>query len=190
MEKIFRMGKHIRIVLLLIVVVLSLSACKADFLQKSMYPIKYGEFVEKYSAEYDLDKYLVYAVIKAESKFNPEVVSNAGAIGLMQLMENTATECNKKEGFGYSIPEDLTNPETNIRIGCCYLRELYDRYGDMRLAVAAYNAGKGNVDNWLKDEDLADGEGGLKEIPFEETKKYVEKVFEYHDAYIEIYEQE
>ncbi len=151
------------------------------------YPIKYQEYVEKYADEYNLDRYLVYSVIKVESKFDPEASSDAGAKGLMQLMDETAEECNEKGGFGYNIPEDLYDPEKNIRLGCYYLSSLVDIYGDIRLAVTAYNGGTGNVDEWLQDEELSDGKGGLADIPYSETKKYVKKVFNAFDTYNDLY---
>lgn len=156
-------------------------------IMKKLYPIKYQEYVEKYADEYSLDRYLVYSIIKVESGFNPDAVSAAGAKGLMQLMDNTAEECSRKNDFGYSIPGDLFEPEKNIRMGCCYLRNLMDTYGDMTLVITAYNGGTGNVRKWLGDESLADGEGGLANIPYEETKKYVDKVLNAYSVYTRLY---
>ena len=153
-----------------------------------MYPLKYSEFVEKYSAENDIDKYLVYSVIRTESKFKEDALSSVGAKGLMQLMDSTAKDCNIKGGFGYNIPGDLYNPEVNISLGCYYLKKLIDTYeGDISLAITAYNGGSGNVGKWLKDENLTDGDGGLIDIPFEETKGYVDKVLDAYNKYTKIY---
>lgn len=152
------------------------------------YPKQYEEHVEKYSKEYDIDKYLVYAVIQTESKFDPNAVSDAGAIGLMQIMEETAAECNEKENFGYNIPQDLKDPEVNIHIGCYYLSRLLDIFDDNKeLALIAYNGGMGNVKKWLVDEDYADGEGGLNITPYKETNDYVDKVLKSYKRYREIY---
>lgn len=156
---------------------------------KKIYPVKYQEYVEKSAEEYALDKYLVYAVIKTESNFDPEAKSHAGAKGIMQLMDTTAAECNIKESFGYTIPEDLFEPEKNIRIGCSYLRELLNTYGDIELAITAYNAGTGNVKKWLGNDELSDGEGGLAEIPYEETEKYVKKVLRTYELYTKLYKE-
>ena len=158
-------------------------------IMKMIYPIKFQEYVETYSEEFGLDKYLVYAVIKTESGFDPNAVSNAGAKGLMQIMEKTASECNEKNKFGYSIPEDLFVPEKNIKLGCCYLRHLMDTYGDVSLAITAYNGGTGNVKKWLNDERLSDGAGGLADIPYAETRDYVDKVISAYDMYVKIYKQ-
>lgn len=154
---------------------------------KKVYPIKYQEYVERYAEEFSLDKNLVYAIIKTESNFKENAVSSVGAKGLMQMMEKTALECNKKGEFGYNIPEDLYNPEANIRLGCYYIGSLIDHYKDTQLAVMAYNAGTGNVSKWLKDEEISDGEGGILEIPYKETRNYVKKVFGTFEMYNRIY---
>ncbi len=154
---------------------------------KRIYPIEYQEYVEQYADEYGLDRYLVYSVIKVESNFDPHAYSNAKAKGLMQLMDKTAEECNAKAGFGYTIPNDLYDPEKNIRMGCYYLSTLMDSYGNMELAITAYNGGTGNVNKWLSDAALSDGEGGLSDIPYAETKEYVQKVKKTYDAYNKLY---
>lgn len=154
---------------------------------KKIYPIRYQVPVEKYAEEYSLDKYLVYAVIKVESNFDENAVSAAGAKGLMQLMDKTAEDCNQKAGFDYSVSEDIYTPECNIRLGCYYLRQLMDTYENMELAIIAYNGGTGNVNKWLKDEKLSDGEGGLSDIPYSETKEYVEKVTKVYKIYNDLY---
>ena len=157
-------------------------------LLRFIYPTEYSEIVEIKSKEFGLDKYLVYAVIRTESKFKKDATSDVGAKGLMQLMDETAAECNKKGGFGYNIPQDIFEPEVNITLGCYYLKNLIDIYdGDISLAVTAYNGGTGNVGKWLKDSNLSDGDGGLLEIPFEETKGYVDKVINSYSKYKEIY---
>lgn len=154
---------------------------------REIYPVKYQSYVEKYSEEYGIDKYLVYSIMKVESGFDPKAVSNVGAKGLMQLMDDTAAECNRKAGFGYIIPDDMFDAEKNIRTGCMYLKTLMEIYGDTELAVTAYNGGTGNVKKWLKDSQLSDGEGGLSEIPYTETKNYVKKVLKAYDRYISLY---
>ncbi len=161
-----------------------------EIILKKIYPVEYQEFVESFSDEYGLDRYLVYSVIKVESNFDPDAISNAGAKGLMQLMDKTAAECNAKGKFGYNIPRDLYEPEKNIKLGCYYLSSLMDTYNDMELAVTAYNGGTGNVNKWLKNESLSDGEGGLSDIPYSETKRYVEKVTKTYEIYNRLYKQD
>ena len=154
-----------------------------------LYPQKYIEQVEIYADMFELDKYLVYAVIKTESGFDEKALSAAGAKGLMQIMDETALECNKKADFGYDIPNQIYDPKVNISLGCYYLKKLVDNYnGDISLAITAYNGGTGNVGKWLTDKKLADGDGGLLDIPFKETKGYVDKVLSAYERYKEIYE--
>jgi len=106
-------------------------------------------------------------VIEAESKFNPDARSAAGAVGLMQLTPGTARGIAIRTGGSAFRVSDLTDPDINIRYGCWYLQHLFQKYGDERLVLAAYNAGQGNVDRWR-----ARGQG----IQFAETKAYVERV--------------
>ena len=105
----------------------------------------------------------------------------------MQLMDATAVECNTKGDFGYTIPEDLYEAEKNIRMGCFYIRMLIDTYGETDLAIVAYNGGTGNVNKWLRDEALSDGKGGLRDIPYTETKEYLEKVKKTYEIYNKLY---
>lgn len=161
----------------------------SDSIAKQQYPIKYKEYVEKYSRKYDLDKYLVYAVIRTESKFDQYAVSSAGAYGLMQLQEETASDCARKLKMKVALPDDLYDPDINIHLGTYYLSWLLKRYdGNIDLAIAAYNGGIGNVDSWLNDNRYSDGSGGLKNIPFGETENYVTGVSASYAKYKEIYD--
>ena len=185
-----RRGGCLRFILCILLAVIMLYFVAGDgktLILKRIYPVKYQEYVEKWATEYSVDKYLVYAVIKVESNFDTNAVSNAGAKGLMQLMDNTAQECSDKGGMNYTIPEDMKVAEKNIRMGCFYLKMLMDKYKDSTLAVTAYNGGAGNVDEWLSNVELSDGEGGLGIIPYKETENYVKKVFKTYDAYNRIY---
>lgn len=155
---------------------------------KQQHPIKHQNLVEEYAKAYKIDKYLVYAVIKTESKFDQYAVSSAGAYGLMQLQVGTASDCAKKLKMDVALPDDLYKPEINIKLGTYYLSWLMQKYDDdISLAVAAYNGGIGNVDGWLEDERYSDGKGGLKDIPFTETKNYVVGVAASYEKYKELY---
>ena len=154
-----------------------------DSILRQQYPIKYEKYVNKYSREYDVDKFLIYAVIKTESGFDQYAVSRAGAYGLMQVQEETAGDCAERLDMEIALPDDLYEPDINIHIGTYYLSWLLDMYGgDISLAVAAYNAGIGNVEKWLED-----GGGELSYIPFPETRNYVEGVNNSYEKYKEIY---
>ena len=101
--------------------------------------------------EYNVDPLLVFAVIKAESNFKKDATSTSNAIGLMQLMENTAIETGEKVNEKINSKEELYNPKINVKIGIKYLSELLERYdGNLEIALAAYNAGIGNVTEWIQ----------------------------------------
>ena len=154
-----------------------------------MYPTKYSEYVEKYSKENDLDKYLVYTIIKAESNFDPNVKSNADARGLMQLMEETAVErSNAIEGEEIEA-YDLYDPETNIKLGTSYFAYLMGLYVDnIVLAITAYNAGLGNVEQWTKDGAIKADGSDIENIPYKETENYVRKILRDYQMYLKLYE--
>lgn len=157
---------------------------------KIIYPTDYMEFVDKYATEYNLEKSVVFAVIKAESGFNENNRSKTGARGLMQIMPETgewAAEIIEIEAYGSDM---LYDPDTNIHIGCWYLRYLLDMYNqNLSTALAAYNAGCGTVNKWLGDEKYSlDGET-LNNVPYAETDGYVFKTLEYYDAYNRYHEE-
>ncbi len=137
------------------------------------YPVAYSEWITKYAHENDLDPYLVMAVIKTESNFIPDAHSGVAG-GLMQLTEETA-EWNANE-MGIDYEYDYMDPETNIKMGCHYLRHLIDVYGNIDTALAAYNGGMGNVNSWLSNPQYSSDGETLDYIPFPETRNYVVKV--------------
>lgn len=147
------------------------------------YPLgDHFEYIAKVAKEEKVDPLLVLAVIHQESRFDPEVVSWAGAIGLMQLMPFTG------RAYGVKDEDDLFSHEVNIKIGIKHLKEFLDRYnGNLYLSLAAYNAGSGNVDKWLKSIKAKDWEEWSEMIPFQETRNYVKKVLGAYRAYKELY---
>lgn len=154
------------------------------------YPRKYTAYVEAYAAQYDVPEHLIYAVIRTESGFDSAAESTAGAVGLMQLMPETFEELTRDHLHEYLEDGMRYDPETSIRYGTYYLSRLYLQFGRWDLALAAYNAGPGNVNKWLADPELADGEGGLEKIPVRETRKYVSRVQKAWDVYDTLYDQE
>lgn len=184
------MKKSIKICIWLVLLFLAANVLKlaADKVIRIIYPLKYENYIEEYSNEYKLDKYLVMAVIKAESNYKPDAHSGV-ARGLMQITAGTAEWLVEKMGLEFSS-EDIENPEINIAMGCRYLRYLLDMYeGDTQLAVAAYNAGPGNVAKWLADEKCSADSKTLDYIPFGETRRYAEKVEKYYRVYKRLYRQ-
>lgn len=157
-----------------------------DYFLRLEYPLKYEQQVVKYSAEYGLDPYFVCALIDTESKFQPDAVSRDNAQGLMQVMPDTAEWIAKKLDLKNY---DLHDPDTNIRFGCWYLNFLKDKFsGNLQLMIAAYNAGHGKVEQWLAEGyGTRDGEA-LTEIPYAETKNYLDKVNRAYAQYQKLYE--
>lgn len=152
------------------------------------YQQHYTAEVEASAKEFDVDENLIYAVIYTESGFREDVVSNAGAVGLMQLMPDTFTWLQEKlDGEVRYTADDLKDPAVNIRYGVYYLSYLTRLYGDVPTALAAYNAGTTNVDKWLSDSDYSDDGKTLSAIPYSETEKYVKKVTDAWDIYEKIY---
>ena len=135
--------------------------------ERLRYPLRYSEFVRVHARQHGLDPALLAAVIYQESKFNADAKSSSGAIGLMQLTPATARGIAIRTGGTAFRTDDLYDADINIRYGSWYLDNLFHKYGDERLVLAAYNAGQGNVDRWRK-------EG--KPIQFPETKAYVDRV--------------
>ncbi len=131
------------------------------------YPLRYSTNVRVYASQDHLDAALLAAVIESESKFNANARSSAGAVGLMQLTPTTAKGIAQYTGGSRFRLSDLTNPDINIRYGAWYLGHLMNKYGDERLALAAYNAGQDNVDRWRQQH---------VGIQFGETRDYVSKV--------------
>lgn len=135
--------------------------------ERIRYPLRYTEYVRVHAHQHNLDPALLAAVIYQESKFNPDAKSSSGAIGLMQLTPETARGIAIRTRGSAFHTQDLYNPEINIRYGSWYLDNLFQKYGDEREVLAAYNAGQGNVDRWR-----VNGES----IQFGETRAYVARV--------------
>ena len=154
---------------------------------KKIYPLKYSEYVEKYAEEYNIDKYLVYAIIKAESNFEENAKSASNAVGLMQIMEATAIETANKMELNVT-ENDLFNPELNIKIGLKYFTTLVEKYNDnYNLAIIAYNAGIGNVDKWIQDGTINEDGTDIENVPFKETNNYARKILRDYEIYKELY---
>jgi soluble lytic murein transglycosylase len=149
--------------------------------ERLRYPLSYEQIIRGHARNYDLDPALLAAVIYRESKFDAGARSSSGAIGLMQLLPETAKGIALHTGGSRFVVSDLDNPEINVRYGAFYLRRLLNKYGDQRLALAAYNAGQANVDSWR-----TNGEG----ILFPETREYVDSVLETRDVYADAYANE
>ena len=156
-------------------------------LEKRTYRLDYPNTIAEYAKEYKLDPYLISSIIHCESGNRPDAVSPDGAVGLMQIMPTTGEWVAGKLQVEDFHTDMLFEPSVNIRFGCWYLQFLMDRYDqDRQLAVAAYNAGHGTVDKWLGNPEIS-AEGRLVEIPYPETKTYVEKVQRAYEKYEFLY---
>jgi soluble lytic murein transglycosylase len=142
------------------------------------YPVRYEHIIAGHAQNYNLDGALIAAVIYRESEFDADVVSDAGAVGLMQLLPRTAEGIATFTGGEKFESGDLYDPEINVRYGSFYLRRLMDKYDDVGLALAAYNAGQANVDRWLE-------EGS--DIAFPETRDFVRDVLKLQEVYDRAY---
>ena len=147
--------------------------------QRIRYPLHYSEYVRVHARENRLDPALLAAVIYQESKFNAGAHSSSGAIGLMQLTPDTAHGIAVRTGGSRFHTGDLLDPEINIRYGAWYLGHLEEKYGNERLALAAYNAGQGNVDRWLA--------SARRAIAFPETRAYVDRIEHLKSIYRDVW---
>lgn len=158
-------------------------------IKRARYPIKYEEVVNKYSEEYEIDPLMVYSIIKVESSFNENAESNKGARGLMQITPSTGEWIAEKLNIKDFNSDKLFSPETNIMMGTWYFGYLTKKFdGDINLAIAAYNAGPGSVQNWLNDKELSRNGEDLHRIPFKETENYVKKFSNAYEQYKQLYE--
>lgn len=144
-----------------------------------LFPKKYNEYVERYSAEFSVEPALVYAIIRAESNFNPKAISSAGAIGLMQILPSTADWIAEKLKISDFKESQLHVPETNIRFGCYYLNYLLSKFKSLDVTICAYNAGEGVVKNWINPDGTLDEE----KIDYPETREYLRKVRQGYKCY-------
>lgn len=154
-----------------------------------IYPLPHQEIVLAMADEYDVDPYLVFAIIRAESNFQTTAQSAVGARGLMQIMPETAEWIAAQMKMSDFQAEDLHQPEVNIRMGCWYLNNLSTEFeGSIPLEVAAYNAGRGKVKQWIKEGQWDGDTDKIEGIPFPETRQYVKNVLNNCEAYKAIYD--
>ena len=161
-----------------------------DKILMKIYPREYSNFVEVYSVEFQVDENLVYALIKAESNFNAEAVSGKSAKGLMQLVDETAIDMAKNLSLNMTneeVVENLLDVDFNIKLGTKYLSILLNRYENIEIALTAYNAGIGTVDNWIEKGIIKSDGSDVENIPYKETNQYVRKILRDYKIYQDLY---
>lgn len=182
-------SKKLMIIILLAIVFVCVFLGK-DALLKMLYPKTYQELVSRYGEKYQVEENLIFALIKAESNFDKEAISNRNAIGLMQLMEDTAKDVAKKNQIPIheeNLKKELCDVNKNIEIGTCYLSILMQKYQNQEVALAAYNAGTGTVDSWIEKGIIKKDGTDIEKIPYKETNQYVRKIVRDYKIYEDLY---
>lgn len=152
-----------------------------------LYPKQYSRYVTETCEALDLEEPLLYAVINTESSFDKDAVSAVGAKGLTQITDETFLWLQTKTNEERPV-DDLFLPEVSIYYGGYFLDLLLDEFGNTEVALAAYHAGRGRVNEWLADPRYSKDGKTLDDIPFADTKLYVEKVMKNYERYIKIYD--
>ncbi len=180
---------YIFIFCIVFALLLALSPLIINRIFKHIYPIKYEEFVMKYSEKYNIEPSLIYAVIKTESGFDKNAKSNKNAVGLMQITEETFNWLIIKtpENDNNLSFEDIVDPENNIRLGTFLIKLNLEYYDDENTAICAYNAGRGKMDSWLSDIRYSKDGKKIDIVPYEETKNYLSKIMSVRKIYNQLY---
>jgi soluble lytic murein transglycosylase len=157
-------------------------------LLKVLYPVSYWDLIRRYSADRDLDPYLVAALIAQESTFTVDVRSSANAYGLMQLLPSTGRQYARRLGISrrFSLSM-LTTAESNIRMGTAYFADLVKQFGGAHYALATYNAGPNRVSRWIAERPGIDSDEFIDDIPFPETQNYVKRILGTAEDYRRLY---
>ena len=186
--------KNVKLLIIFLIIILLLILFGPIKIQnrilEMMYPREYENFVSLYSKEYNVDENLVYALIKAESNFNPDAVSGKSAKGLMQIVDETAIDVAKALSLNISqeeLIERLNDIDLNINLGTKYISMLLEKYENIALALTAYNAGIGTVDNWIEKGTIKSDGSDIENIPYKETNQYVRKILRDYDIYQKLY---
>ncbi len=182
----------IRIVPMLGIILLFIG-CSANLpLAETRYPREYDDEVEQWAETYGLDSNLVYAVIYTESGFDPNAISDAQAIGLMQMTSDTFDWVKSKIAREESLTfEDLYTPEQSIRFGSYFLSYCMEKYaGDVSTAAAAYHSGMGTVDELLQDSSYTENGVTLQDFPYPQMNNYVYKINKNYETYQSLYPSE
>lgn len=168
--------------ILAIILILCFAVISCNMVVNIKRAVKYYPVIEKYGKQYNVDPMLALSVMKVESNFNPKAKSKKGAIGLMQIMPQTAKDVAEQYlNYGDFSEDKLYEPDFNIMIGVYYIKILSEMFnGNINLILASYNAGLGNVQKWRIENPII--EYDPDEVPFKETKKYVAKINKIYES--------
>ncbi|MGO4495845.1 lytic transglycosylase domain-containing protein [Paenibacillus sp. 2RAB27] len=181
----FRKKRMFALLLIIFVMVLFMNS---GIIGRKLYPIYFQQEIKQSAAKHKIDPFLIAAIIRVETNYKYHLESSKGALGLMQLMPDTADWIVESSNLGPHTQEDLLRVDINIYLGSWYLNWLIKHYnGNLVYAIAAYNAGQGNVNKW-KNGNVWDGsEDNIRDIPFGETRHYVQRVLYYYEKYTKLY---
>lgn len=154
---------------------------------EALFPKAYWPEVKKFAAANHLDPYLVASLIRQESEFNPNAVSRANAVGLMQLLPRVGRTVARQEKMRHFHPQELLTPEVNLQLGSRYFRDMVNKFGSFEYALAAYNAGDNRVNNWMTLSQYRDTAEFVEAIPFTETREYVQAIMRNAYVYRQLY---
>ena len=154
---------------------------------EALFPKPYWIDLKRFSSSNGLDPYLVAALIRQESEFNPSAVSRANAVGLMQLLPKVGKSVAKQEKMKHFSTTQLFTPAVNLQLGTRYFRSMVDRFGGFEYALAAYNAGVDRVQDWQAQGKYRDVSEFVESIPFTETREYVQAILRNASVYRQLY---
>lgn len=162
-----------------------------NVLGRMLYPIHYQEEIRQNAEKYQLDPFLIAAVIRVETNYKPDATSSKGAYGIMQLMPDTSDWIIEKAPFPGAFKNRLDDPAVSIELGSWYLHWMFKQFNGNTFAVlAGYNAGHGKVSRWLQEGRWDGTFDNTDQIPYGETKRYVQRVTYYYDKYYKIYAED
>jgi len=178
-----------RVFLVLVVALLAVLFFKSDWMSRWMYPIHFMDEIRISAKNHDVEPQLIAAIIRAETNYKTGAVSKKGAVGIMQVMPDTADWIVKQAGFkGVTIKSVAHQADVGIELGTWYLQSLNQQFKGNRVAViAAYNAGPGAVKRWLNEGKWDGKQESISNIPYGETRHYVQRVIYYYNKYMDLY---
>lgn len=180
-----------RVFALLLICFVLVLFMNSSFIGRKLYPIYFQQEIKQSAAKYNIDPFLIAAIIRVETNYKHHLESSKGALGLMQLMPDTAEWIVESTNLGPHTQEDLLKVDININLGSWYLSWLTKHYnGNLIYAIAAYNAGQGNVNKWKQNEVWDGSQEHIDQIPFGETRHYVHRVIYYYEKYTKLYSEQ